>query len=110
METQIREAALGETGLGIAKRVLWVVCIATYLVVFIGGLHAGGDELLPMVRATAFTLAAAVLGRLVLGFLGQASLPVRQGPLDDQDGPDGSLVDAASSTNVAQQEDGAQAA
>ena len=89
---------------------LWLICIAVYLTVFIGGVLAGGAELFVLGRATAFTLAAAVLGRIVLGLLGRASLPVRHGPLADQERPVGSLVDLVSSTNVAQQEDEALAA
>jgi hypothetical protein len=107
---EVREAALSEAGLGNASRCLWVLCIAVYLTVFIGGLQAGGAELVSMGRATAFTLVAAVLGRVLLGFLSRASLPVRPGQSADQDGPVGSLVDLVSSTNVAKQEDEAEAA
>jgi putative tricarboxylic transport membrane protein len=71
----------------------------------LGALPAGGAELPTLGRAAAFTLAAAVLGRIVLGLLGRASLPVRQGPLADSEGPVGSLVELGNSTNVAQQED-----
>src|SRR5438876_5458258 len=105
--SEVREAALSETTLGQAQRALWAVCIGIYLIVFIGGIHGGGADLQAMGRATAFTLAAAVLGRVLLGLLGRASLPVRQGPLADQERPIGSLVDLVASTNVAQQEDGA---
>ena len=100
-----REAALDDATLGFARRVLLAVCIGVYLTVFVGGVYAGGAELLALARATAFTLAAAVLGRMVLGLLGRASLPVQQGPLADQEGPVGSLVDLATSANVAQHED-----
>jgi hypothetical protein len=105
-----REPALSDAALSNARRGLWVVCLAIYLIVFIGGIQAGGAELPTLARAAAFTVAAAVLGRIALGLLGRASLPVRQGPLDDQEGPVGSLVDLLSSTNVAQQEDRAEAA
>src|SRR5207248_454247 len=54
--------------------------------------------------------AAAVLGRMLLGLLGRASLPIRQGPLAAEERPIGSLVDLVSSTKVAQQEDQAKAA
>ena len=105
IEAEIRETALGDAALSTARRALWAVCIAIYLTVFIGGLQAGGAELPTLGRALAFTLAAAVLGRIVLGLLGRASLPVRQGPLADPEGPVGSLVELGNSTNVAQQED-----
>jgi hypothetical protein len=107
---EVREPALDEATLGLARRGLWVVCIAIYLIVFVGGLHAGSVELLAMARAAGFTVAAAVLGRILLGLLGRASLPVQQGPLADGDGPIGSLGDLVGSANVAQQEDKAQAA
>lgn len=107
---EAREAALDETALGYARRGVWAVCIAIYLTVFIGGVLGGGSELLAVGRAAAFTLAAAVLGRIALGLLGRASLPVGQGPLADQEGPVGSLVDLVPSTNVAQHEDEARAA
>ncbi len=108
--SEARERAIDDATLGHAQRGVWVVCIAIYLIVFIGGIYGGGAELPTMARATAFTLAAAVLGRIALGLLSRASLPVRQGPLDDQEGPTGSLVDLLSSANVAQQEDRAEAA
>src|SRR5919197_6681813 len=108
--SEAREPALDDTTLGHARRVLWVACIAIYLIVFIGGIQAGGAELPTLARAAAFTLAAAVLGRIALGLLGRASVPVREGPLADEDGPVGSLIDPLSSTNVAQQEDEAEAA
>jgi hypothetical protein len=108
--TEVREHALNEAALGKAQAVVWAVCIGVYLTVFIGGIQAGGAELLALGRATAFTLAAAVLGRVALGLLGRASLPVEQGPTADQEGPLGSLVDLMASTKVAQQEDRAEAA
>ena len=105
-----REPALGEVGMGWAQRIVWTVCIGVYLTIFIGGLQAGGGELVTLGRAVAFTLAAAVLGRMALGFLGSATVPVRSGPTAGQEGPLGSLVDLVNSTNVAQQEDEAEAA
>ena len=105
-----REAALDDSTLGLARRGLWVICIAIYLGVFVGGLQAGGAELGAMGRAAAFTVAAAVLGRILLGLLGRASLPVEEGPLTEEPSPIGSLVDLVGSTNVAQQEDKAEAA
>ncbi len=94
---------LDDNALGWAQRSLWAICVALYLIVFIGGLNSGGDELLTMGRAIAFTLVAAVLGKVALGLLAKASLPAEQGPSADQPGPVGSLVDLIPSTNVAQQ-------
>jgi hypothetical protein len=108
--TEVREPALDAAAMSKAQSLVWVVCIGVYLTVFIGGIQAGGAELVTLGRATAFTFAAAVLGRMALGLLGRASLPVRAGPTADQEGPLGSLVDLVSSTKVAQQEDQAEAA
>lgn len=98
--------ALDDNALGWAQRAVWAICIGIYLFVFLGGLRAGGDELLTMGRAIAFTLAAAVLGKLAIGLLAGASLPEQQGPSADQPGPVGSLVDLVASTNVAQHHEG----
>jgi len=108
--TLARRAVLDEDALSWARRGVWAMCIAVYLAVFIGGIQGGGAELLAMGRAVAFTLAAGVLGNKAVDVLSRASLPVEQGPTADQDGPVGSLVDLMASTNVAQQEDGAEAA
>jgi hypothetical protein len=94
---------LDENALAWVQRGVWAICIAVYLTVFVGGLMARGDELQVMGRAIAFTVAAAVLGKVGLGFLARASLPEEQGPSAEQLGPVGSLVDLAASTNVAQQ-------
>jgi hypothetical protein len=106
--TQVREASLSDGALNTARRAVWAVCIVVYLTVFIGGIQAGGAELVTLGRATAFTLAAAVLGRMALGLMAGASLPIRQGPMAGEEGPLGSLVDLVSSANVAQQEDEAE--
>ena len=106
----IREAALDDNGLAWARRVVWAMCIGVYLTVFVGGITGGGAELLVMGRAIAFTLLTALLGRTALGLLGRASLPIEEGPLAKPEGPLGSLVDVVSSTNVAGQEDQAEAA
>lgn len=105
-----RRPALDDGALSLARRGLWALCIAIYLTVFAGGLAAGGAELLVMGRAMAFTLVAALLVRTALGLLARASVPVEQGQTANQDGPVGSLVDLSSSTNVAAQEDEAEAA
>jgi hypothetical protein len=110
MSKEVREHALDEAAMGKAQAVVWAVCIGVYLTVFIGGIQAGGAELIALGRAAAFTLAAAVLGRIALGLLGGASLPVEEGPTAGQEGPLGSLVDLMASTKVAQQEDRAEAA
>jgi hypothetical protein len=107
---EVREHALDETAMSKAQGVVWAVCIGVYLTVFIGGIQAGGAELITLGRATGFTLAAAVLGRMALSFLDRASVLVEQGPTADKEGPLGSLVDLVSSTKVAQQEDRAEAA
>ena len=101
----IREAALDDNGLAWARRVVWAMCIGVYLTVFIGGIQGGGAELISVGRASAFTLGAAVLGKMVLSLLAKASLPVAQGPMANQEGKLGSLVDLASSANVPQHQD-----
>ena len=101
----IREAALDDNGLAWARRVVWAMCIGVYLTVFIGGIQGGGAELVVVCRAAVFTLGAAVLGKMVLSLLAKASLPVEQGPMANQDGKLGSLVDLTSSTNVPQHQD-----
>lgn len=103
LETRAR--VLDDVALGWATRGVWLVCIAVYLTVFVGSMQAGGAELTALGRAVGFTLAAALLGRVALGFLGRAELPVNAVPMANQDGPSGSLVDAAPSTTVAQQND-----
>jgi hypothetical protein len=95
-----RVPALDDVALGWARRAIWAVCICIYLTVFVGGIQAGGAELITMGRAAAFTLGAAVLGRLVLSLLERASLPVQKGPMDVQEGTLGSLVDLVASANV----------
>ena len=101
----IREAALDDNGLAWARRVVWAMCIGVYLTVFIGGIQGGGAELVAVCRAAAFTLGAAVLGKMVLSLLAKASLPIEPGPMTNQDGKLGSLVDLTSSTNVPQHQD-----
>ena|SRR5437867_1148375 len=100
-----REAALDDNGLAWARRVVWAMCIGVYLTVFIGGIQGGGAELIAVGRAAAFTLGAAVLGKMALSLLAKASLPVEQGPMAKQEGKLGSLVDLSSSANVPQQQD-----
>ena len=87
----IRQTALDDNGLAWARRVVWAMCIGVYLTVFIGGIQGGGAELVAIGRAAAFTVGAAVLGKMVLSLLAQASLPVEQGPMANQDGKLGSL-------------------
>ncbi len=103
-------AALDDAALGWARRGVWAICIGMYLTVFIGGINAGGAELITIGRAAAFTLAAAVLGKMVLSLLSKATLTVEQGPMANQVGNLGSLVDLAASTNVPQHQDEALAA
>ena len=108
--TVIRVAALDDNALGWARRVVWAMCIGVYLTVFIGGILAGGAELITVGRAAAFTLGVAVLGKMVLSLLAKASLPVEPGPMAVQDGRLGSLVEWSASTNVPQHQDEALAA
>jgi hypothetical protein len=109
--TEPRVRALDDAALAWAHKSVWAICIAVYLTVFIGGLQAGGAELISMGRAAAFTVAAAVLGRIVLGLLTEASVVKsnREGPTADQDGPVGSLAEMLSSGTVAHQTDDAEA-
>jgi hypothetical protein len=103
--TDVKVRVLDDAALGWAQRGVWIICIGVYLTVFVGGIVAGGAELITMGRAAAFTVAAAVLGRVALGLLAGAALPIRPGRMANQDGPLGSLVDLTSSINVAQQID-----
>jgi hypothetical protein len=108
--TNDRRPVLSEGAMSWADRILWAVCIAVYLTVFIGGIRSGGAELMAMGRAVGFTLAVGVLGKLAIGLLGRARLPEEQGPSADELGQVGSLGDHIGSTNVAQQDDWAEAA
>jgi hypothetical protein len=99
-----RRPALSDEALSWAHRLVWILCMGVYLTVFFGGIQGGGAELTTLVRAVAFTLGVALLGRLALGLLNQASLPVAEGQSAGQQGPVGSLIDLVSSTNVAAQE------
>jgi hypothetical protein len=99
---------LSEQALQWADRGLWAVCIGVYLIIFVGGLLARGDDLQVMGRAVGFTLLTAVLGKICLALAARASQPVEpteEGQLDEPDGPIGSLDDEALSTNVAEQEE-----
>ena len=51
-----RQYVLGGVALAWAGRCVWLICIGVYLTVFVGGILAGGDELLTMGRAVALTL------------------------------------------------------
>jgi len=104
-QSEARVAALDDAGLAWARRVLWVVCIGVYLTVYIGGIQAGGAELITVGRAAAFTLAAAILGKMVLSLLSNASVPAEPGPMATQDGRLGSLGDLVTSANVPQHQD-----
>jgi len=105
-----RQPAMDEYGLMWAQRGVWAVCIGVYLAVFVGGIQGGGDELLSMGRAVGFTLVTGVLGKVAIALLSRASLPEEQGQSTDEPGPVGSLLEPADSTNVANQEDWADAA
>jgi hypothetical protein len=99
---------MSEEALTWAGRCLWAACIGVYLIVFVGGLLARGDELEIMGRAMGFTLVTAVLGKVGLALAARATQPVEpteEGQLDEPEGPIGSLDDEALSTNVAEQEE-----
>jgi hypothetical protein len=110
MSHQVRMAVLGDFGLAWAQRILWAVCIGVYLTVFIGGIQAGGAELITVGRAAGFTLVAAVLGKMALNLLAKASLPIAPGPMANQDGHFGSLGMLSLSANVPQPQEEADAA
>ncbi|MBV8715517.1 MAG: hypothetical protein JOZ65_10660, partial [Chloroflexi bacterium] len=78
--------------------------------VFVPGVLGHGDELMVMGRAVGLTLLTALLGKVALGVLARATVPAEEGPSAEEDGPIGSRVELVPSTNVAQQEDGAEAA
>ena len=42
------------------QRAMWAVCVVVYLAVFLGGIQAGGSELMAVARAVGFTLVAEV--------------------------------------------------
>jgi hypothetical protein len=102
--------ALNDVAMAWVGRGLWSVCVAVYLIVFVGGIQAGNEELSVVARAAGFTLVAALIGRLGLNLLGRASVPVEKVPLDDEDGQLGSRIDIDAEPNVAAQEDQAEAA
>src|ERR1700738_1887983 len=104
-----RVAVLDDHDLLWPRRVVWAVCIAVYLTVFLGGIYAGGAELLAVGRAAAFTLVAAVLGKMALSLLPTASLPAEPSPMATQVGNFGSLGDLLTSANVAPHQDEAMA-
>jgi hypothetical protein len=101
---------LDDSALAWVQRCVWACCIAVYLTVFVGGVMAGGDELLTLGRAVGLTLVAGFLGKKAIGYLAGATLPEQSGRSADQSGQVGSLVELVESTNVAQQEDAEQAA
>jgi len=100
-----RVRALSDRAFHRFQRGVWAVCVIVYLAVFIGGLQAGGSELLSLARAVGFTLVAALLGRTALGLLGHASVPGEPVPMAEPEGKVGSLVDLLGSTNVDTQQD-----
>ena len=83
-------------------RLVWLLCCAVYLVVFVSGILAGGSDLLAMIRAAGLSLATAVLGRLALSLLSRAGQPNTEQPSAGQDRTLGSLVDLVSSPKVAE--------
>jgi hypothetical protein len=100
-----RVRALSDKAFHRYQRAVWAICIVVYLTVFLGGLHAGGSELMSVGRAAAFTFLAALLGRTALGLLGGATAPGEAVPMAVPEGKVGSLVDLLGSTIVASQEE-----
>jgi hypothetical protein len=95
---------LNDVALNWAKRGVWVVCVAVYLIVFLGGLWAGSEELRLLARAAALTLVAGVLGRIGLGFLARASTPGEEiVPMAEPERKISSLLDQYSESKVAGQ-------
>ncbi|MBV8718654.1 MAG: hypothetical protein JOZ65_26615 [Chloroflexi bacterium] len=106
----VRTRVVGDEAIAWSERVLWALCIGVYLLVFVPGVLGHGDELMVMGRAVGLTLLTAVLGKIAIGLLARASLPEEEGPSAEEEGPIGSRVELVPSTNVAEQEDGAEAA
>ena len=100
-----RVRALSDRAFHRFQRAVWAVCVVVYLAVFIGGIQAGGSELMAVGRAVGFTLLAALLGRTALGLLGRATAPGEPVPMAVPEGKVGSLVDLLGSANVATQDD-----
>ena len=82
-------------------RLVWLLCVVVYLVVFVSGVLGGGSDVLAMLRAAGLSVVAAVLGRVALGLLSRARQPAPEPPLAAQDRTLGSLIDMSSSPNVA---------
>jgi hypothetical protein len=99
MNTQ--QAIVTDEALAWLHRGVWLVCVGVYLVVFVGGLLVGVSDLLAMLRAAGLTLATAVLGKLALSIVSQASQPVKEQPSAGQGRTLGSRLDVVSSPNVA---------
>jgi hypothetical protein len=87
-----RAPALNDVAMAWVGRGLWSVCVAVYLIVFVGGIQAGNEELGVVARA------------------GRARVPGEKVPMADEDGQLGSRIDIDSKPNVAAQEDQAEAA
>ena len=104
-----REPVLSPGAIGRLYRGLWAVCVLVYLGVFFGGLAAGGTDVWVMARAMVACVAVALVGRLAIGLLGQATQVVEQPPLADEEGTLGSLIDLLSSPNVGSPEQDAPA-
>ena len=82
-------------------RLVWLLCVAVYLVVFVSGVLADGSDVLAMLRAAGLSVLTAILGRMALGLLSRARQPIPEPPLAAQDRTLGSLIDLSSSPNVA---------
>jgi hypothetical protein len=99
-----RIPVLNEVALSWAKRGVWAVCVSVYLIVFLGGLWAGNEELRLLARAAALTLIAGVLGRIALGLLARASTPGEEiVPMAEPERKVSSLLDQYTESKVAGQ-------
>src|SRR4051794_21585969 len=101
-----RAPVLAPGALSWGYRMVWALCAAVYLTVFVSGVMAGASDLTTMLRASGFTVAVALIGKLALSVLSQATQPLSA----TEDGTVGSLVDLLSSPNVSEPEDEAEAA
>jgi hypothetical protein len=99
-----RIPVLNDVALSWAKRGVWAVCVSVYLIVFLGGLWAGSEELRLLARAAALTLIAGVLGRIGLGLLARATTPGEEiVPMAEPERKVSSLLDQYTESKVAGQ-------
>ena len=105
-----RISVLSAEALDWGYRLLWALCIAVYMTVFVSGIVGGGSELTSMGRAVGFALAAALTGKLALSVVAQATQQKEEPLSATADGTVGSRIDMVSSPIVSEPEDEAEAA